>query len=204
MQFVLNQFPRNSKHVSRLPCEGVPIFMEEFDERKLLFGIQIVADVRNLGRPLHGQRNHLVECVLQLDGCLGGLGLGHDRASGGLGQSLLQLLELYGRCHFVSYLATLPVIVKSPLDVSPDGDDAMWPWHLKDQVGVMWDRHELGECWSSQESIIRSLEITDRKLYSLRAEIFLSPEGYGNRDLTNGGCYYTRDYAMERSPTGVL
>jgi hypothetical protein len=31
MKFVLNQFLRNSRHVSRLPCEDVPIFLEEFD-----------------------------------------------------------------------------------------------------------------------------------------------------------------------------
>jgi hypothetical protein len=39
MMFVLNQFPRNSKHVSRLPCKDVPIFLEEFDEREFLLGI---------------------------------------------------------------------------------------------------------------------------------------------------------------------
>jgi hypothetical protein len=76
---MLNQFPRNSRRVSRLPCEDVPIFLEEFDEHEFLFGIQIVAHVRHLGRLLCGQRNRLAECVLQLDGCLGGLGLRHDR-----------------------------------------------------------------------------------------------------------------------------
>jgi hypothetical protein len=39
MQFMLNQFPRNSRHVSRLSCEGVPIFLEEFDECEFLFGV---------------------------------------------------------------------------------------------------------------------------------------------------------------------
>jgi hypothetical protein len=39
MEFVLNQLPRNSKHVSRLPCEDVPIFLEEFDQREFLFGV---------------------------------------------------------------------------------------------------------------------------------------------------------------------
>jgi hypothetical protein len=33
IQFPLNQFPRNSRHVSRLRCVDVPIFLEEFDER---------------------------------------------------------------------------------------------------------------------------------------------------------------------------
>jgi hypothetical protein len=78
MQFMLNQFPTNSRHVSRLPCEGVPIFLEEFDEREFLFRIQIVTYVSNLGRFHHGQRNRLAKCVLRLVGRIGGLGLGHD------------------------------------------------------------------------------------------------------------------------------
>jgi hypothetical protein len=51
----------------------------------------------------------------------------------------------------------------------------------------MWDRHELGECRSSQESVVHNLEISDLKLYSLCAEIFSSPEGYRKRNLTDGG-----------------
>jgi hypothetical protein len=54
MQFMLNQFPRNSRHVSRLLCKDVPIFLEEFDECEFLFGIQTVAYVSNLGRLLRG------------------------------------------------------------------------------------------------------------------------------------------------------
>jgi hypothetical protein len=76
---MLNQFPRNSRHVSSLSYEDVPIFLEEFDDGKFLFEIQIVAYVSNLGRLLRGQRNHLAVCVLRLDGRHGGLGLGHDR-----------------------------------------------------------------------------------------------------------------------------
>jgi hypothetical protein len=102
-----------------LSCEDVPIFLEEFDEREFLFGIQTVAYVSNLGRFLCGQQNHIAECVLRLDGCLG---LGHDQVpwGGGLGQGLLQLLELFGRHQSIDCLATLLVIVKSMLDVSHD------------------------------------------------------------------------------------
>jgi hypothetical protein len=39
MEFVLSQFLRDSRHVSRLPCKNVPIFLEEFDEREFLFRI---------------------------------------------------------------------------------------------------------------------------------------------------------------------
>jgi hypothetical protein len=78
MQLMLNQFPRDSRHVSRLPCKDLPIFLEEFDEREFLFGIQTVAYVSHLGRFLRGQWDCHAECVLRLDGRLGSLGLGHD------------------------------------------------------------------------------------------------------------------------------
>jgi hypothetical protein len=68
VEFVLNQFPRDSRHVSRLTYEDVPIFLKEFDEREFLFRIQGVAYVSNLGRFLRGQRDLLAECVLRLDG----------------------------------------------------------------------------------------------------------------------------------------
>jgi hypothetical protein len=61
----------------------------------------------------------------------------------------------------------------------------------------MWDCHEFGECRPSQESIVRSLKISDLKLYSLRAEIILSLVGYGKRDMTNGGSYCTRDHSKD-------
>jgi hypothetical protein len=67
----------------------------------------------------------------------------------------------------------------------------------------MWDHHELGECRLSQESGVCGLEIGDLELYSLCTEILLSPEGYGKRYLTNGCRCCTRDYAMERGPTGM-
>jgi hypothetical protein len=203
MHFVLNQFPRDSRHVSMLSCEDVPIFLEEFDEREFLFGIQVVAYMGNLRRLLHGQQNRLAKCVLRLDGRHGGLGLEHDQVLGGLNQGLLQLLELCRHCQSVSCLTTLPIVVKSPLNVSPDGDDATRPWHLQDQVGVMWDRHELGECRPSQESVVCSLKIGDLKLYSFCVEIFLSPKGHEKNDPTDGGCCCTREYAMKRSSTGV-
>jgi hypothetical protein len=110
---MLNQFPRNSRHVSRLPCEDASIFLEEFDEREFLFGIQTIAYVSDRARLLHG-----------------GLGLRHDRVWGRLIQGLLQVLELCGRYELVGRLVALSVTVKGPLYISPDGDDTTWPWHL--------------------------------------------------------------------------
>jgi hypothetical protein len=45
---MLNQFPRNSRHVSWLPSDDVPSFLEEFDEHKFLFGVQTIPHVSNL------------------------------------------------------------------------------------------------------------------------------------------------------------
>jgi hypothetical protein len=78
MEFMLNELPRGSRHVHRFACKDVPIFLEEFDEREFLFGIQRVAYVGNLGRFFRRHWYLLVECVLQLDGCLGSLGVGND------------------------------------------------------------------------------------------------------------------------------
>jgi hypothetical protein len=68
VKFMLYQFPRNSRHVNGLPCEVVPIFLENFDEREFLFRIQIIPHVSNLGGITRGKWNGLVELVLRLDG----------------------------------------------------------------------------------------------------------------------------------------
>jgi hypothetical protein len=67
----------------------------------------------------------------------------------------------------------------------------------------MWNCHELGECWPSQESIVRSLKIGHLELYIFSSKVLPSPEGYGKRDLTDGRCCCTRNYTMKRSPTGA-
>jgi hypothetical protein len=179
---MLNQFPRNSRHVSRLPCKDVPIFLEEFDEHEFLFGIETVTYVSHHRRFLHGQRDCVAECVLQLDGCLGSLGLGHDWVRGELGQGLLPLLELYRCQQSISSLIALSVIVESPIDISPDGDDTTWPWHLQDKIGIVQDCHELRE---------------RRKVTG----VFPSAKGYGKDDLANRDCCCPRDYAVEASLT---
>jgi hypothetical protein len=55
VQFMLNQFPRNSKHITRLPCKDIPIFLKEFDKCVFLFGVQTIAYVSDLRRHLRGQ-----------------------------------------------------------------------------------------------------------------------------------------------------
>jgi hypothetical protein len=82
MKFMLYQFPRNSRHVSRLPCEDVPIILEEFDEHKFLFRIQTIFHISDLGGLIPGEWNCLTEFIIWLDGQLGSHGLGHDWVQG--------------------------------------------------------------------------------------------------------------------------
>jgi hypothetical protein len=149
IEFMLNQLSRDSWHVNSLPCKDVPIFLEEFDDREFLFRIQSVSYVSNHGRLLRRQWYLLAKCVLRLDGHFGGLGVRHDQVLGGLGQGLFQLLEFYGCCQSIGHHIVFLLTVIGLLDVSPDGDDSTWAWHLQYQVGVMRNCHELGECWSS-------------------------------------------------------
>jgi hypothetical protein len=105
---------------------------------------------------------------------------------GGLGQGLLQLLELYRLYEYVGHLAAPLVAVIGMLDVSPDGDDTSQCWHLQKQISLMQNRQEHGECRSSQEGVVVHLEISNLKLQVLYVEVFLSPKGHGKSDLTDG------------------
>jgi hypothetical protein len=82
---MLNQFLRNFRHVSRLPCKDAPIFLEEFDEREFLFGVQIVAYVSNFGRLLCGQWDCLLSESFEWMDVLEVLALGMIRFGGGGG-----------------------------------------------------------------------------------------------------------------------
>jgi hypothetical protein len=89
VKFMLYQFSRNSWHVSKLSCEDIPIFLEEFDEQEFLFRIQTIPHMSDLGGLIRGQHNCLAEFVLRLDEQLGSLGLGHDRVWGDSAKAFL-------------------------------------------------------------------------------------------------------------------
>jgi hypothetical protein len=44
LQFVLDQFSRDSRHIRRLPCEYVSVILQKLDECAFLFVIQARAD----------------------------------------------------------------------------------------------------------------------------------------------------------------
>jgi hypothetical protein len=187
VKFLLYQFPRNSRHVSRLPCKGIPISLEQFDEHKFLFGVQTVPRMSDLSGLIQGQWNSLAEVVLRLDGHLGCHGLRHDRVRVGLDQGHLQLLEFRGCQKPVCHLTALPVTVVSVFYIPSDGDDAIWTRHLQNQVGIGRNCHEPSECRPPEECILCHFEISYLKLHILGSKVFLSPKGHGKSNLANGG-----------------
>jgi hypothetical protein len=58
---MLNQLPRNSRHVSGLPSEDVPIFLDEFNGHEFLFGVQTIVHVNKLRSLHHGQWDYLAQ-----------------------------------------------------------------------------------------------------------------------------------------------
>jgi hypothetical protein len=63
--------------------------------------------------------------------------------------------------------------------------------------------HKLCECWPFEESVAHHLKVGYLQLQVLSTEIFPSPKGHGNGNLTDGGYHCPRDYAVEWSLTGV-
>ena len=71
------------------------------------------------------------------------------------------------------------------LDVAADGKDSVWSRHLQEKICVVWDRHELGESWSPQYSMVGSLERGHLEDDRLRAVVVPCAEGDGEGDLAN-------------------
>jgi hypothetical protein len=47
-EFVLGRLSQDSRHVCRLPCEHIPIILQELDERAFLFVVEAGTDDCNL------------------------------------------------------------------------------------------------------------------------------------------------------------
>jgi hypothetical protein len=120
---------------------------------------------------------------------------------GGLSKGLLQFLELYRCDNSIGSLTALLVTVISVLDVSLNKDDIVWFWYLSDQVGILRNCHELGECRPPEECIVCRFKIGYFKLHVLSVEIFLSLESHGKSDLIDRVRCCPRDYSVEGSLT---
>jgi hypothetical protein len=132
LQFVLDQFSRDSRHIRRLPCEYVSVILQEPDERAFLFVVKAGADdaslafisepkvdpFRLLGWPHRGHGLSFIrrycEVSLRLCVCLRGGGRRRFSSEGRLDSSSKTF--------------------RGALEVSAHGDDPLWPWYLQYHV----------------------------------------------------------------------
>src|SRR4051812_31077233 len=72
---------------------------------------------------------------------------------------------------------------KGILLVARDRDDAYRAWHLEHVVCIVRGRHELGERWTAEDSIVRQRKIGNVKGDPLSPEVQLAAKCYWQRDL---------------------
>src|SRR4051812_38248928 len=85
-----------------------------------------------------------------------------------------------GRCFPVDPVST----DKGILLVAMDIDDAYRAWHIEHVVCIVRGRHELGERWTAEDSIVRQRKIGNVKGNPLSPEVQLAAKCYWQRDLS--------------------
>jgi len=192
VQGVLGDFPRYARHVQGTPRKYVGICAEKVDEHCFLFGVKARADPQ---RPaLRGPRVEEDELGLlhrlEAPGVTLGVGdvLVTVAEAGEDGQRLSQSLGL---------LDALDVALIGVLAGRTDGDDAVWPWHLELEVGVVGDGHELGVTWSPQDRVVGSWEPDHVECEDLPPEVVGGPEADGQIDLPEGMGAMPRHHSVE-------
>jgi hypothetical protein len=66
---------------------------------------------------------------------------------------------------------TLDVAIECMLDRQAHRDDAFWPRHLHLEIGVVWDRHELGIARTPENGMVRAPKSHQLKGEGLLAEV---------------------------------
>ena len=149
---MLGEFPRNTRHVLGGPLKDVPILTEEIGELAFLFAVQACPDD---GKPLWvlGVKRYLLRLLGRLERSLGiillGIG-GQGRLFAGHGHDSVQHLLFFGNHKGLGQPAASGCTLRRLLVVSGYGDDALGTRHLHLEVGVVGDRHELGQSRSAK------------------------------------------------------
>src|SRR4051812_31069253 len=201
---VLNYFPGNTGDVRRLPRKHVDVRPQESNERAFLFRVESGTDGEGttsavlLGGHLLG-RWRRCHCLLTLAGgarwcvldgsaalrrgVLAGVGI---RALAGLGL-LLSPGSFSGKWVVIRSGCCFPIDLvgtdKGILLVARDRDDAYRARHLEHVVCIVRGRHELGERWTAEDSIVRQWKIGNIKGDPLSPEVQLAAKCYWQRDL---------------------
>jgi hypothetical protein len=63
-------------------------------------------------------------------------------------------------------------------------EDAIWRWHLQDQVPIVDDRHKLVQGWRVQNGVEGEVDLHDIKEDALRVEVLRHPKCDREGDTT--------------------
>jgi hypothetical protein len=91
-------------------------------------------------------------------------------------------------CRYLGEVVGVALAVVGDEDITIDEKDSVRSWHLHDEVGVMWDGHELGQHRSTEDGMVGGVEICDLIRQVLRAEVVLFAESHRQTYTTYGVC----------------
>jgi hypothetical protein len=108
----------------------------------------------------------------------------------GEGDLVDEVLQIDDKClglnECLDVLDTLNVALVGVVVCGTDGDDSRRAWHFQLEVGVIWDDHELGVAWPSQNNMIGTSEPYHLKSEDLPPKVRWGPETNGQIDLPDG------------------
>jgi hypothetical protein len=197
-EFVLDQLSRDSRHVHRLPCEHVPIVLQELDKRAFLFVVEVGTDDCGLAfireskidpfsffnRPHRGHGRGFIrrDCEvffhqLAIDLCGKGYRAPDDESCvNGTSKALCGALE-----------------------VSAYGDDPLRSWHFDYHIRVVWDSHEFRQPWFSNDGIVPAIEARHLKPQELSLVVLWGSKGDRHVDVSQWVLPFGWHDAEERS-----
>jgi hypothetical protein len=156
-EFVLDQFSRDSRHVCRLPCEHIPIVLQELDEHSFLFVIEARADDCSLA--------FIRESQFDPFSLFSWLHRGHGWSFVRGDREIFIHRLVIGLCgkgyrgpDRESRLNGTPKAFCGALEVGTYSDNPLRFWHLEYHVRVVWNSHELCQSWSSNDGVVPAVK----------------------------------------------
>jgi hypothetical protein len=175
IQRVLGNIPRYARHVRGTPRKNFGVRAEKVDEHCFLFGVELGADPDLLGGVVAGVERDGLDHLSWLE--VAGVALRIWRL---LGEALQVGDEGLGVLH-AFHVAFVRVSV-----CGADGDDPVGARHLKLEVGVVGDDHELSVAWSPQYCVVGSSEPDHLEREGFLSKVGGSPEADGQIELPKG------------------
>jgi hypothetical protein len=155
---VLGQFSRDSRHICRLPCEYIPIILQEPDKRAFLFVIKIGTDDGSLELISKSQIDPLGLFSWPYRGYNLSFIIGHCETL--LFRPGVCLCEGSGRGpSSEGCLDGSPKALRGSLEVSAHNNDSLRSWHLQYLVRVVRNGHELCQSRPADDGIVSTCHL---------------------------------------------